>query len=230
VRAIVKKARENARGAQDHITKEVWEVVNSLYHQINHPSLTGKLQSEQALKTVDSFAKHMALFAGITDNTMARGLGWNFMNLGKFIERCQQTIVLTRKELQTQIAAEISGHDILHWRYLLFALSGYEMHLKNYRSTEYRQNALHQITLNEDFTRSIIYSLIRIKYYLENIMLIHRDQRNELQHIIGRLNSKVRYMHLATMDNVALERFLQEVETDLAFFSNQLGQFYFSYS
>src|ERR1700712_5869815 len=32
---IVNKARENARGAQDHITKEVWEEVNQLYHLVN---------------------------------------------------------------------------------------------------------------------------------------------------------------------------------------------------
>jgi uncharacterized alpha-E superfamily protein len=26
------KARENARGAQDKITKELWEHINSMYH------------------------------------------------------------------------------------------------------------------------------------------------------------------------------------------------------
>lgn len=229
-KTIVTKARENARGAQDHITKEVWEVVNSLYHQINNPALSSRLKTEQALKVVDGFAKHTALFAGIADNTMSRGLGWNFMNLGKFIERCQQTLVLTKKELSFHLPTQTADNDILQWRYLLLCLSGYEMHLKTYRSADHRYNALHQVTLNENFTRSVIYSLIRIKYYLENIMEIHGEQQKDLLHAIGRLSSKVHYMDLKAMDAAALQGFLGEVETDLALFTNGLGQAYFSYS
>lgn len=230
LKSLVTKARENARGAQDHITKEVWEVVNSLYHQVNNAGLSARLKSEQAIKTIDGFAKHTALYSGITDNTMSRGLGWNFMNLGKFIERCQQTILLLRKELEHHALDEGRGADILEWRYLLLCLSGYEMHLKTYRTGEHRYNALHQITLNENFTRSIIYSLIRIKYYLEHIMEMQEDEKKELSHAIGRLHSKVQYMDLRSMDNAALQNFLREVGTELSRFTAQLGQAYFSYS
>lgn len=230
IKAIVTKARENARGAQDHITKEVWEVVNSLYHQVNHPALSTRLRTEGAIKAIDGFAKHTALFAGIADNTMSRGLGWNFMNLGKFIERCRQTLVLTKKELEYHLTDQIDTDDILQWRYLLLSLSGYEMHLKTYRSTHHRYNALHQVTLNEDFTRSVVYSLIRVKHYLQNIMSIHGEQQTELLDSIGRLHSKVRYMNLKAMDTPSLQRFFGEVETDLFLFTNALGQAYFSYA
>src|ERR1700712_543452 len=37
LKMIVNRARENARGAQDHITKEVWEAVNQMYHLVNRP-------------------------------------------------------------------------------------------------------------------------------------------------------------------------------------------------
>lgn len=230
LKALVNKARENARGAQDHITKEVWEVVNQLYHQVNANTLSAKLRNEQAIKTIDLFAKQSALYSGITDNTMSRGLGWNFMNLGKFIERCQQSLVFIRKELQTQERMNIPGNDILQWRYILLALSGYEMHLKTYRTIDYRANALHQIILNEDFTRSVIYSLIRVKYYLEHIMDIHNEENKDLLHSIGRLYSKVHYMDLKAMDNDALQQFLHDVQNDLSHFTLQLSQFYFSYS
>lgn len=230
IKSIVTKARENARGAQDHITKEVWEVVNGMYHQINQSSLSAKLSAEQAIKVVDGFARQTALFAGITDNTMSRGLGWNFMNLGKFVERCFQTLMLVKKELEFHASEQVVSNEILQWRYLLLALSGYEMHLKTYRSTDHRFNALHQVTLNENFTRSVIYSLIRVRYYLENIMEIHADQKKDLSHAIGRLYSKVHYMDLKAMDAWALQAFLREVEFDLAQFTNQLGQAYFSYS
>lgn len=39
VRNLITKARENARGSQDKITKELWEHINSMYHYINAADL-----------------------------------------------------------------------------------------------------------------------------------------------------------------------------------------------
>ena len=37
LKVIITRARENARGVQDQITKEVWEQVNHIYHLVNDP-------------------------------------------------------------------------------------------------------------------------------------------------------------------------------------------------
>jgi uncharacterized alpha-E superfamily protein len=227
---MVSHARENARGAQDHLTKEVWAVINQMYHQANETNLPARLQKNQALKIIESFSQSTVLFAGVTDNTMWRGLGWNFMQLGKFIERCHQTITIMQKQLTDFGSGENDTNDILQWRHLLLSLSGYEMHLKTYRTQDYTQNALHQIILDENFTRSIIYSLIRIHHYMENIMIIHEDQNKDLVRNFGRLHSKVRYMDLRTMNRSSLWRFLHEVNADLFAFSGLLSNYYFSYS
>lgn len=229
IKLLITRARENARGAQDHITKEVWESVNQMYHQANQSSLASKLQTEGAIKVVEGFSKSCVLFAGITDNTMSRGLGWNFMQLGKYIERCMQTIVITNKQLQKNGFNE-SANDILHWRHLLFSLSGYELHLKTYRSQDHINNVLHQVLLNESFTRSVLYSLIRVNHYLENIMIIHEDQNKTLLRVFGRMFSKVRYVDIHSMDQTKTQNLLTEVQSDLLLFSNQLAQYYFSYS
>src|SRR5215203_1080273 len=128
---LLSKARENARGAQDHLTKEVWEEVNGMYHLINDTSLPGLLTAYEAMKVLEVFTKHSVAYTGITQITMPRGTGWDFMNLGKYIERCLQTIAITEKQLELTAAIK-SENDILNWRYLLLALSGYEMHLKSY--------------------------------------------------------------------------------------------------
>ena len=91
LRSIISKARENARGAQDHITKEVWEQVNQVYHQVNDPSMEKRL-NEETLKVIDQLTEYITLYYGVTASTMPRGNGWNLMNTGKFIERCLLTI------------------------------------------------------------------------------------------------------------------------------------------
>ncbi len=227
---IVSRARENARGAQDHLTKEVWEAVNQMYHRVNDTEQRTRIENDQALKVMETFARSTVVFAGITDNTMWRGLGWNFMQLGKFIERCLQSIAIIRKQLDLFTESGTASNDILQWRHLLLALSGYEMHLKNYRSEDHTGNVLQQIFLDENFTRSLIYSLIRINHYTENIMMIHEDQNKDLVRNFGRLYSKVRYMDLRGMDNASLSLFLQEVNGELIGFSYLLAQHYFSYS
>ena len=42
---IVTHARENARGVQDHITKELWQCLNDFYHTIRSEEHTSELQS-----------------------------------------------------------------------------------------------------------------------------------------------------------------------------------------
>src|SRR3979411_1711937 len=74
IKSILIKARENARGVQDHLTKEVWEVVNQMYHLANQASLSARLRTDEAIKVIGEFSRYTALFAGITDNTMSRGL------------------------------------------------------------------------------------------------------------------------------------------------------------
>lgn len=230
IRCLVNRARENARGAQDHITKEVWEVVNQMYHQANQANLSSKLKTDQAAKVIDSLSESTVLFAGITDNTMWRGLGWNFLQLGKFVERCLQTIAITAKQLEFTSTHNADVTDILQWRYLLLCLSGYELHLKTYRSPDHTASVLQQILLDENFTRSILYSLIRISHYLENIMLIHEEQNKDLQRSMGKLFSKVKYLDIQTLDVAGLQRLLKEINVDLLSLSNKVGQYFFSYS
>jgi uncharacterized alpha-E superfamily protein len=231
LKALINKARENARGMQDHITKEVWEQVNGMYHSINHPSVLNQINSFQGPEAVELFKKQCVMYAGITEITMSRGIGWQFMNLGKFMERCLQTIILTEKQLQLLTQEKKELNDILQWRYLLLSLSGYEQHLKTYRSADHNYNALHQILLNENFTRSLIYSLAHIDYCLKKITAKNNNEETEhLLRLFGQLYSKVKFMELKELDNNRLQQFLKQVKHDLLDFSNNLARHFFSYS
>ena len=231
LKTIIHKARENARGVQDLITKEVWEEVNQMYHLVNQPSLVHKLDAHQGLEIIDMFKKHSVIYTGITDTTMSRGMGWQFMNLGKHIERCLQTTVLFQKHLKHVAPFDSNVNDIFKWRYLLLSLSGYELHLKTYRSSNTNKNILHQILLNQNFTRSVIYSLNHIHFYLSRITINSDDEETaKLLRNFGRLHSKVKFLDLKDLNEDTLLPFLKEIEQDLLVFSGMLGKHFFSYS
>ncbi len=228
---LINRARENARGVQDHITKEVWENVNHMYHIVNSPALAAQLLTEHSMETIDQLTRQSVLYAGVTDITMPRGSGWNFMNLGKYIERCLETLDITIREFKT-INYELGDQqDILYWRILLLSLSGYELHLKTYRSSNNNKNVLHQAVINANFTRSVIYSLTRIDKYIADVAKENDSEENKaLIRCFGRLYSYVKYIDFDTLDAVILQQFLEKVKRELLEVSMRLGQSFFSYS
>ena len=231
LKIIVHRARENARGVQDHITKETWEEVNQVYHFINHPELMAKLSGNGALQVIENLAQHAVMFAGIVELTMPRGTGWNFMSLGKYIERCFHTIHVFQNQLK-MIDYDIEHpYDVLQWRYLLLSLSGYELHLKTYTSNNHNQNLLHQVISNENFTRSVLYSLSRISIYLKKIMSAADESKENksLSNSLGRLYSNVKYKEPESLTSSNIQPFLEDIHQELSLFSTQLAQHFFSY-
>jgi uncharacterized alpha-E superfamily protein len=231
LKTLVNKARENARGVQDLITKEVWEEVNQMYHLINQSDLKHKIDSFHGLEVMEPLIKHTVLYTGITDITMPRGTGWCFMNLGKYIERCLQTIAFTEKQLEITNFKEADTNDLLQWKYLLFSLSGYELHVKTYRSSNHNYNVLHQVLINENFTRSVMYSMQRIELYLNKIIGNEiNEERAALLRDFGRLFSKVRYMELDSLNKETVPVFFEDIKAGLVEFNQRVVQHFFSYS
>jgi uncharacterized alpha-E superfamily protein len=209
----------------------VWEQVNHLYHLINQPELEKKLKDSRAIEILDRLTKNSVLFAGVTETTMPRGQGWNFMNLGKFIERTVLTIEIANahfKKIDYQLS---SPQDILHWRNLLLSLSGYELYLKSYTGGNHNMNVIDQIIINRNFPRSVYYSLERIKKYLDDIIDDTKIEGGDaLQKMFGRLHSKIRFADLNNLHNPGLQNFLCTTRQDLIEFSKQFSRIYFSYS
>lgn len=231
LKTMITKSRENARGMQDHITKEVWEQVNLIYHTLNQTDSNLQLKGFEVMKTIDRLTEESTLYNGVTDTTMSRGMGWNFMRLGKFIERCLLTIEMTDIYFKLIDYRLDDEKDILQWRPLLLSLSGYELHLKTYRSNNHNRNTLHQVLFNEYFTRSVLYNLLRIdKYFKEVIRDNNGKEKENLTKCLGRLVSKVQYTDFESLNELILQEFLSDIRKDLVEFSKQLAQYFFSYS
>ncbi|MBX2924604.1 MAG: alpha-E domain-containing protein [Chitinophagaceae bacterium] len=230
LKVIITRARENARGAQDHITKEVWEEINALYHLINHSTISERQVEQDVIQMMQLFTQHSLLYTGVADVTMPRGLGWSFMNLGKLIERCFEIIVVVDKHYQRINYNLHEEKVIIQWKELLFSLSGYELHLKTYRGPDYNHNVLHQVLFNDDFPHSVLYSLARIEKYLKDIIAENQSPGNtDLIRCFGRLYSRIQYTDPKDINSGNLQSFLEGIRTEVLQFSNALGHNFFSY-
>src|SRR5664279_4291296 len=122
-------SRENARGIQDHITKEVWQCLNDYYHFIRNDNLRKELTMGDPVSTIDVLIKNGVLFTGTVDNTMTRGEGFTFINIGKFIERAIHSTEIARIKMNELHSNQNEGYQALKLRYLLFSLFGFEVYL-----------------------------------------------------------------------------------------------------
>ncbi|MDN3678386.1 alpha-E domain-containing protein [Flavobacterium paronense] len=231
VKNLVIKARENARGSQDKITKELWEHINSLYHFMNSPDLPKQLESSDALKIVTKLNKDFLLYNGILQVTMPRGLGWCFSGIGKHIERCLQTISLTQAYFST-ISYNLDGNeDLLYWRRLLLSLSGYEMYLKSYSNIPHNRKVVQQVIFNRDFAHSVIYTLDLIDTSLNYLFKDNTlSEARTLNNQFGRLKSYVEYTDYHNLSNHQLEEVLNNTKTQLNQFSFDFSKLFFSYT
>ncbi|MND97483.1 hypothetical protein D3C80_898040 [compost metagenome] len=231
VKNLVIKARENARGSQDKITKELWEHINSLYHFMNSPDLPKKLETSDALKIVTKLNKDFLLYNGILQVTMPRGLGWCFSGIGKHIERCLQTISLTQA-YYAPIDYNLEGdEDLLYWRRLLLSLSGYEMYLKSYSNIPHNRKVIQQVIFNRDFAHSVIYTLELIGNYLTYLFKDNTlSEARTLNNQFGRLKSYVEYTDYHNLSNQQLEEVLNNTKAQLNQFSTDFSKLFFSYT
>ena len=230
-KVIITRARENARGVQDQITKEVWEQVNQIYHMINSPSIKEKLAGPNAISTIDSFIRSSDQFCGISDSTMPRGQGWNYMNLGKYTERSLLTAEFTHSFFKKIDFSFKEEKDIIFWRSLLLALSGYELHLKTYSNQNHNYNVFQQLAFDKNFPRSLYYALDRANKYLTDIAASNPVEGSiQLLRTYGRLYSSVKFADLELVEREGLEKYLIYVRKEINDFSRELGRTYFSYS
>ncbi len=226
---IVTQAQENGRSVQDHITKEMWQCLNDFYHAIRQEKLIELLQKEDPITVLNTLIKEGLLYYGTTDITMARGEGNSFINIGKLLERAiQSSDILDIKFSDLNYKLD-KPTDTTYWKYLLISISGYELYLKTYRSGFEAKNVMEQIILNENFPRSVIYSVNHLQKYFTRLKSEKNlNSYNQTDFIIGKLQSTIKFSTPESILQKGLHHFLVETKATLFEIGNSLNQNYFA--
>jgi len=228
---IITLARENARGVQEHITKDLWQCLNGYYHTVKDTKLEKALQREDPISVLDVLIRQVMLYYGTVEITMERSEGRSFMNIGKYLERAIQSVDI----LDTKFGSISDNPDLLtdttYWKHLLLSLGGYELYLKTYREGFEAENVLEQVVLNNDFPRSVIYSVNNIQRYFERLKNnSNMEDFREMSFQIGRLQSRIKYSSVRSIRQEGLHDFLTQIRSELYGIANSLNEHYFANS
>jgi uncharacterized alpha-E superfamily protein len=223
------RARENARAVQDNITKELWQCLNEYYHLIRNQQLRDQVISGDPVSALDALIQQGMLYYGTVDNTMARGEGFNFLNIGKLLERSILSLdMLTIRITESNGDGRIDGSV---WRYLLNTLSGYELYLKTYRGKFVTAYVVDQVIYNTDFPHSVLYCLSEMNRYFERLKTCSLPESfSQVEFRIGRTLNNVKYSNADHVQLSALLEFLSVTRNEIMEISNTFNKYYFGHN
>lgn len=90
IRDCIAQARENARMVRDQISEEMWLELNS-FHLFMQSEKAEALWQSQPGDFYRRTVKFCLLFAGLVDSTIRQDEAWQFIQVGKFLERADKT-------------------------------------------------------------------------------------------------------------------------------------------
>lgn len=157
--SCVLSARENARSVRETISSEMWQQINTLYLLITSESRKATPSSLPDFCHNVRMACH--LFQGITDVTMSHNEPWNFIRLGRKLERADKTTRLLDVKyfiLLPQLADVGTPYDDIQWTAVLKSVSGFEMYRKRYGRIS-PERIVEFLLLDGEFPRALRYCI-----------------------------------------------------------------------
>ena len=132
--SCVASARENLRHVREQSSTRMWEQLNRLYLDV----MDMRPEEEWILKSHDFFqliTEGAYLFHGITDATMSHGEGWQFIQLGRYVERADTLTTLLEthfRRMTTDFDHPVEGAEYLEWVGLLRDCVAFEAYCKKH--------------------------------------------------------------------------------------------------
>lgn len=130
IMTCIAHARENTRTFREVLPWESWEWVNELYLYAKK-ELPGELDRRQRFEVLQGIIRRRQSIVGLLSGTMSRDGAFQFLRLGRNIERADMTSrILDVSYASTLPAYTPAGaqYDDLLWMNILKALSAYQMY------------------------------------------------------------------------------------------------------
>jgi uncharacterized alpha-E superfamily protein len=229
----VNAARENARQVREEISTEQWQRLNRLYHQMHSPHAQAQFGSSinDALAAV---IDGIYLFKGTTDTTMIHGQGWQFIRLGRYLERAYSTATLLevyQPDLFQPSAAERAGHLHLELVGLLRCCTSFEAYCQVYTADLSPDRILEFLLLNRDFPHAIRYCVDGARQAIEGIQESGgRRPPEELTSGIGKLHAMLGYATIGEIISGDAAAFLHTIREQCLRIHELVYRYYIHYS
>lgn len=232
VLSCINTARENARCIRDQISTETWEQINRLYL-----TLQGKTFADYQKMGSGEFLgrtrKSILLLYGMAASMLPRNEGWQFYELGRFLERSDNVSRLIDVKYFTLLpSVTLVGTtlDAIQWSAVLRSCSAFEAFRKSRRGQINAERVVDYLILDEHFPRSIRYSITQAEEAIRNITR-DRDHHfsNPPSRSLGRLRADLDYAVIKDIINFGLHEWIDSLQAKIASVHGDIEKTFFFY-
>jgi len=229
--ALMHQVRRVASLLRDRISTDAWRILNQLDEQLSSAPAPAPLGVSAAQALLNQAVSTLSAFSGLVMESMTRGDGWRFLDIGRRLERAWQIVDLIRHGLGFACT-----HDSGQLEVLLEIADSSITYRSRYLTSMQAELVLDLLLLDEANPRSLAYQLIRLREHIEHLpgsrSLIRRPA--EARIAISLLTSvqllEVRELACDQAEGrrTNLENLLNRLAGDLRLLSETLTREYFS--
>jgi uncharacterized alpha-E superfamily protein len=230
--SCVSAARENLRQVREQCSSEMWEQLNRLYLQVSNTSKTESwlLNSHIFFRAVQEGAH---LFQGVTDSTISHGEGWQYIQLGRYVERIDTLarligthfVILTHPPDQP-----IETEEYLEWVGLLKSCAAFEAYCKTYTAELRPLRVAEFLLLNREFPHSVRFSVDMVQAALARIGEMTERKAEQPVWLAGRLQATLSFSQIDEILAAGASAYVDSVRWQCAQAHSAIHQVYFDYS
>ena len=229
-------ARENSRHVREQISTEQWHRINSLYLQVTRPELqlAALASSEQPTEFLQQVMEGVHQFQGVSDSTMSHGEGWQFIQVGRYIERASATALLLEAyhaDLWSQPDRIPEGNEYLEWMGLLRSATAFEAYCKVYTADLTPDRILEFLLLDAEFPHSLRFAIDNLQHALETIEgESGRSRAEPLRRLSGRLQAMLNYSSVDEILTGDVVAYLRGIQIECCAIHQAIYNLYIDYS
>ena len=218
-------ARSNAREERNNLTIDVWESLNGLWLELG-----ARLRSDRAVldrgALIELVMKQSVMIFGAAQVTLLRDEAYNFLQLGAFLERGDNTARILDVKfhlLRPGGDPNTGGLDYFAWAEVLACIGAVRTYRRIYRSALDPVKVAELMMLRRDVPRSVHHCLWMVDLNMRELAETY-GARGEADRLAGELHARLRYARVEQIFQIGLHKFLGGVREDIATLSDEIGR------
>ncbi len=223
--SCVKYARENTRTLRELLPEELWERINSLYLYLRDNANVATLSRRERYLVLHNVIAQRHAIVGLISGVMAHDLAYQFIRLGRNIERADMTTRILDINFAISIPRDLPLYEVSIerlWMSTLKALSAYQTYRRlkavHVNSSEVIEFLIHDAT----FPRTLKYCLDEVASCLQAMPFAGV--------VLGAVHiakNRLLNVDIKTLDTLTLHTLLDATQTDLGHINSALAAQYF---
>jgi uncharacterized alpha-E superfamily protein len=231
--STIRYARENARTLRPLISTEMWVQLNVFYNRL--AELSAEDLAPGNLAALFAMIKEACqTHTGITEGTFFRDQGWYFYQIGRYIERADQTTRLLdiKYHLLLPSVADVgSPVDVSQWNALLRSAAGYHAYRRLHAASTTPARVAGFMLLNNAFPRSVHHCVREVGRLLGEVKSHHGLRNgNDAAEELDRLQAVLGTFEISAILRGGLHEFLDSIQRQLMAVTRELSIAFFGYT